>query len=321
MRTIIYGAGGIGGGIGGYLARVGHDAILVARAGHVKAINEQGLRLVTTGGTQIIHAPAVTSPEQIRFKPDDVVFLSVKAQNTAEALLELSRVVKDIPIFCFQNGVGGEEAAARYFKRVYGVVVRLTASHLADGEVTVYREPPGSLVIGCYPKGIDELTEAVAKVLRSAGFFVMLTRDIMPYKWGKLVSNLFNAVGAITSARGRDVDPIIEAAQQEAKRILSQAGKRWVSMEQLAKDWPEAAGPPQATLDRGARNSTWQSLARGQTVETEYLNGEIVRLAKQLGTRAPINEKLLEISNEMEANHDPPGKYTPAQLSAILRLK
>lgn len=321
MRTIIYGAGAIGGGVGGHLARSGQDVILMSRTGHVKAINEQGLRLVTPGGTHIIHAPAVTSPEQISFKPDDVVFISVKAQNAAEALLQLSKVVRDIPIFCFQNGVGNEEVAARYFKRVYGVVVRLSASHLADGEVTVYGDPPGSLIIGCYPRGIDELAEAVAKGLRSAGFFVMLTPDIMPYKWGKLISNLFNAVGAITSATGKDVEGIIEAAQQEARGVLSQAGIRWVSMEQLAKEWPEAAAPPRATLDRGARNSTWQSLARGQTVETEYLNGEIVRLAKQSGTKAPINEQLLKISDEMATNHEPPGKYTPAQLSAILGLK
>jgi len=42
MRTIIYGAGAIGGGVGGHLARSGHDVILMSRTGHVKAINEQG---------------------------------------------------------------------------------------------------------------------------------------------------------------------------------------------------------------------------------------------------------------------------------------
>jgi hypothetical protein len=39
-----------------------------------------------------------------------------------------------------------------------------------------------------------------------------------------------------------------------------------------------------------------------------------------LGLQAPINEKLVEISQEMAANHEPPGKYTPVRLSEILEL-
>jgi len=62
-------------------------------------------------------------------------------------------------------------------------------------------------------------------------------------------------------------------------------------------------------------------LARHQgSVETEFLNGEIVRVAKKLGLQAPINEKLVEISQEMAENHEPPGKYIPARLSEILEL-
>lgn len=79
--------------------------------------------------------------------------------------------------------------------------------------------------------------------------------------------------------------------------------------------------PPHSTLDVPVRGSTWQSLARRQgTVETDFFNGEIVRLAKQLGREAPINETLLRISQEMATNREPPGKYTPAQLCTLLGL-
>ena len=61
-------------------------------------------------------------------------------------------------------------------------------------------------------------------------------------------------------------------------------------------------------------------IRRQGTVETEFLNGEIVRIAKKLGRRAPINETLLRITEEMAANHEPPGKYTPAELIKILKL-
>jgi 2-dehydropantoate 2-reductase len=65
--------------------------------------------------------------------------------------------------------------------------------------------------------------------------------------------------------------------------------------------------------------STWQSLVRNQgTVETDFLNGEIVRLAVERGIPAPVNQALLRITLEMAANHEKPGKYTPAELLKIL---
>ena len=52
------------------------------------------------------------------------------------------------------------------------------------------------------------------------------------------------------------------------------------------------------------------------SVETEFLNGEVVRLSKRLSRHAPVNEMLMRISQEMASKHEKPGKYTPAQLLA-----
>ncbi|MBA7697305.1 hypothetical protein ES703_105968 [subsurface metagenome] len=321
MRLIIYGAGGIGGVIGGHLARTGHNVLLIGRSGHVGAINEHGLRLITPSSTYILRIQAVTGPDQIDCRADDVVFLSMKGQNTEGALRDLWAITEDIPIFCFQNGVRNEEIAAQYFPRVYGVMVRVGTVYLTDGEVTARRDPPGWLVIGCYPQGTDGLAGEVARKLRTSGFSVMLTPDIMPYKWGKLMSNLANAIGAITNARGGDVDLIARAARQELRDLLTQVGIGWVSADELAEEWPEMTLPLRGRLDTEAQSSTWQSLARRQgSVETEFLNGEVVRLAKKLGQWAPINEGLLRISREMATNSETPGKYTPNQLRVLLGL-
>jgi len=292
---------------------VGYDVILIGRPGHVNAIREHGLRFVTPTGTNILRLPAVTGPDQLDFGPDDVVFLCVKSQNTDEVLSDLRAVTEDVPIFCFQNGVRNEEVATRYFPRVYGVVVRVGGVYLTNGEVIARRDPPGGFIVGRYPAGTEDLVEPVAANLRTAGFFVMVTPDVMPYKWGKLMRNLANAIGAITNARGDDNDRIAKAVRQEAREILTQASIRWVL--------PEIPISPRSTLDLEAQSSTWQSLAHGQgTVETDFLNGEIVRLAKRLGRQSPINETLLRISQEMAANHEPPGKYTPTELCRLIGL-
>ena len=203
MRFIIYGAGGIGGVIGGHLARTGHDVVLIGRPGHVNAINKNGLRLVTPTGTYTLKIPAVTEPKQIKFTVDDVVLMTMKGQNTEDALKELKKVTQTVPIFSFQNGVRNEEIAVKYFPKVYGAMVRVGAEYLKDGEVTARRDPPGWFVIGCYPKGTDKLAEAVAAELRAASFIVKTSEDVMPYKWGKLMGNLNNAIDAITGVGGR----------------------------------------------------------------------------------------------------------------------
>ena len=321
MRAIVYGAGAIGGVVGGHLALTGTDVVLIGRPGHIQAINEHGLRFVTPTGTHTLRLPAVTSPDQIDFRPDDIVLLCAKGQNTEEALHDLRAVVDDMPVFCLQNGVRNEETALRHFPRVYGVMVRVGGVYVTDGEVIARRDPPGWLIIGKYPAGKDDLAEAAAQRLRRAGFFVLVTPDVMPYKWGKLMLNLGNAIGAITNARGGANDRVHAAVHEEAQRVLSRAGIRWISNEELAEVWPESTERPRGSIRTEAQSSTWQSLARRQgTVETDFLNGEIVRRAEALGLKAPVNQGLLRIAEEMAANGDTPGKYSPAELCRLLGL-
>ena len=320
MRYIIYGAGGIGSIMGGHLARTGHEVVLIGRPGHVNVINSRGLRLVTPTQTFVLRIPAVTGPEQVKFTRGDVVCCCMKGQDTEGALKDLKKITENVPIFCFQNGVRNEEIAARYFPDVCGVMVRVGAVYLADGEVVCRRDPPGWYIMGRYPEGTDATIEAVAGELRAAGYLVKATDDIMPYKWGKLMSNLSNAIDAITGSEWGTEGSMENAIFEEARVIVARAGIKWISQEQVIKDWPETKNV-HGHLSTAAQSSTWQSLARRQgSVETDFLNGEIMRVAKKLGLKAPLNEKLVEITRTMAVNHEPPGSYTPEQLRRILGL-
>jgi 2-dehydropantoate 2-reductase len=262
-----------------------------------------------------------TAPDEIDFRPHDVVFLCVKSQDTESAMSNLRAVVKDVPIFCFQNGVRNEKTVSKYYHHVYGVMVKSVVFFTREGEVITRGNPPGQLVIGRYPEGEDELVESVAVKLRRAGYRVVITTDIMPYKWGKLIGNLTNAIGAITNTTGEEVDQIARATQNEGKEIIAMAGIKCVSAEELQPRSNSVDERPYDGLSGVPLGSTWQSLTRRQgTVETEFLNGEIVHVAMKLGKRAPINETLLHITEEMATNHESPGKYTPAELAKILKV-
>jgi 2-dehydropantoate 2-reductase len=322
LRFIIYGAGAIGGAVGSHLFMAGKDVILIGRSYHVNRINENGLKFTNPHGTRMLKLRAVTSPRQIDFQANDVILLCVKSQDTEAALSDLKALIPDIPVFCIQNGIRNEETAVRFFPRVYGAMIRIGGEYIADGEITVRRDPPGWLVMSRYPSGKDALLESVADNLRDGGFLVMTTDNVMPYKWGKLMANLANAIGAITNAREKETREITEATRQEAENILKQAGIRWISAQDLEKEWTEVGLPPRGILSTESQSSTWQSLFRRQgNVETEFLNGEIVRLAKQIGQEAPINQALVRITQEMASKREQPGKYTPAEFAKILGIR
>ena len=322
MRTIIYGAGGIGSVVGGHLARTGHEVILIGRPGHVDAINKNGLKLITPVGTHILRIPAVTSPDQIDFKPDDVIFFTMKSQNTEDALNTLKKCVDQIPVFCLQNGVRNEEMAAQLFEDVYGSTVRIGAVYMNSGEVIAHNHPAGWLIMGRYPKGTDTIVEKTAAQLRKADIYVMVTPDVMRYKWSKLMRNIRSAVGAITDAGHADCKELNELVRREAHDLLVEAGITYVTDAQIAEEWPEFNNKPPKFAGGGEpQNSTWQSLARKVgSVENEFFNGEIARLAKKLGRKAPINEGINRIIQDMAAKRETPGRYTITDLKRILRL-
>ena len=67
MRFLVYGAGAIGGVIGGRLHEHGHDVVLIARGPHFEAIRGHGLRLESPDAQVVLATPVVDDPRRIDF--------------------------------------------------------------------------------------------------------------------------------------------------------------------------------------------------------------------------------------------------------------
>jgi 2-dehydropantoate 2-reductase len=68
-----------------------------------------------------------------------------------------------------------------------------------------------------------------------------------------------------------------------------------------------------------AGGSSTQSLARGTgSIETDYLNGEIVLLGRLHGVPVPANAWLAALSARLVRDGLPPGAVTPAEVAAGL---
>jgi 2-dehydropantoate 2-reductase len=309
MRFVVFGAGAIGGVIGGRLAQHGHDVVLLARGAHYEAIRDRGLTLEWADERLTLPVPVHDTPAAVGFGPDDVVVLGVKGQDTIAALDALAAVAApETPIVCAQNGVENERVALRRFANVYGMCVMCPATHLDPGVVQAYSAPvSGLLDVGRYPDGVDDTAIAVADALRASTFESEPRVDIMRWKYAKLLMNLANAVEALF-ARSDASAELASRARAEGDEVLRAAGIDFASAEEDRErrgdllTWQPVGGT------RRGGGSSWQSLQRGTgAIEADYLNGEIVVLGRLHGVATPANALLQHLANRAARERMAPG--------------
>jgi 2-dehydropantoate 2-reductase len=315
MRFVIYGAGAIGGVIGGRLFEAGHDVTLVARGVHGHALSQDGLELVSPVGSVKLPIPTVGHPSEFDWSDgggDRVVLLAVKSQDTATAVDTLAASAPpQTAVVCAQNGVENERAALRSFADVYAMTVMCPATHLDPGRVLAHSAPvAGLLDLGRYPAGVNWRAEAIAEALRESSFSSEARTDILRWKYRKLVLNLANAVIALCGP-SEGVRPLLDVVWAEGEACLAAAGIDLASRdEDRARRGDLLTVRPVAGIERPG-GSSWQSLARGTGhIEADYLNGEIVLLGRLHGVPTPGNQLLQRLANEAARNHQPPGHLT-----------
>lgn len=325
MRHIVYGAGGIGGVLGGRLHQAGHDVVLIARGAHYEAIRDDGLRVRSAADDVTLHITVVDHPAKIHWRGDDVVYLAMKSQDTQEALFALRDCVPEaIPIVSLQNGVANEPAALRFFANVYGICVMCPTNFLVPGTVEAYSSPvTGLLDVGRYPGGTDDVAQAIAQSLRAATYLSETRSDIMRWKYGKLLMNLGNGIDAMCGPAARRTD-LFRMVRKEGVEVLRAAGIPFVDSEEdkVRRADHMTIRPVDGEIRGGG--STWQSLARGmRSVETDYLNGEITKLGRETGVPTPANELMQRLTAKAAREGIEAGSVDPeeilAQLSAVAR--
>ncbi|HEY1740657.1 MAG TPA: 2-dehydropantoate 2-reductase N-terminal domain-containing protein [Acidimicrobiia bacterium] len=314
MRFVVFGAGAIGGVTGARLHQAGHEVMLIARGAHADAIESQGLRLRTPDESVVLRIPVARHPSDVAWRDDDVVLLAMKSQDTAVALEALRAALEREPlaIVCLQNGVANERTVLRCFENVYAVPVMCPTSHLEPGVVEATSVPvTGIYDVGRYPHGVDDTCDELAAAFRTSTFVSEVRADVMRWKWSKLIMNLGNSVQAMCAPSDAATE-LVTRARSEATQVLRTANIAFASATEDAErrgdilKWGEVGGKP-----RGG-GSSWQSLTRGAgTIETDYLNGEIVFQARLQATAAPVNALL-----QREANSAARRRAAPESMSA-----
>jgi 2-dehydropantoate 2-reductase len=331
MRFVVYGAGAVGGVLGGHLARDKHDVLLICRAAHAEAIREQnGLRMKSATGDYFAPLSAATSTTATHFNDDTCVLFVPKSNDTSSCVEELAtHAPGGVPIVSFQNGIDNERIISEKFTNVYGGVCRMTCSFLHPGHVSFRKF--GRLIVGKHPKGAHAYAKKLGKILEAAGFKASVSNSIMCDKWLKLVTNLQSAFNALIDDRDHDSPEFLQlkaGVLEEAKRVLTADKIRAKSCDggdfSLKEMIDELKKPRAARHGSSVRvnNSTWQNLyLKREEVENAFFHDPIIQLAGKYGIAVPHNEVALELVTRGCRETTGPGQLRAAEIVDLIKSR
>jgi 2-dehydropantoate 2-reductase len=260
--------------------------------------------------------------------PPALVLLCVKSGATAEAAALLGlHLNAGTPVLSLQNGIGNPAtaAAAAPALQVIPGMVGFNVVRVAPGHW--HRGTWGELAAQAHP-ALQPWLPAFA----AAGMPLTQHADLRPVQWGKLLLNLNNPVNALSGLPlkqqllDRDLRIVMAALIEEALAALAAHG---IQPAQLAALPPRhmplglrlptwlfrIAARASLRMDERARTSMAEDVARGRPTEIDALCGEVVRLARSAGLRAPCNEWMLE-----RLGRPAPGQLSGREMRAALGL-
>jgi 2-dehydropantoate 2-reductase len=309
MKSVIIGAGAIGAYVGAAMTRAGQDVTLFARGSHLRAMQENGVRVQTAKDEWHEHPKVSGSLHEIGAEIGivDVIYLAVKAHSLPEVAPHLRPLMgPDTVVVSMQNGVpwwffdvpgvpysglrlesvdpGGVIVRSIEFRRVVGSIVYIAAEIVEPG---VIRHIESTRVSIGEPDGSrSERVRAIAESLAAAGLKAPVTTHLRAEIWVKLLGNIaFNPISALTGgtlagiARFPETRQLVRAIMLEASEIAVKAGLDLpVTIEQRIEG---------AARIGEHKTSMLQDLEKGRPLELEPLTGAVLEIGDTLGVPMP----------------------------------
>jgi 2-dehydropantoate 2-reductase len=316
-RVTIVGAGAIGGTVGAYLARAGHDVLMVdAAADHVAAMQRDGLEIQAFDETFRTPVEAAT-PDGLE-GPLELVLLAVKSQHTEEAIARIAPLLTESgTVVSLQNGLCERAIAAAVSpRRTVGALVNFSADWLEPGVIAY--GGPGTLKLGELDGRHSDRLDRLSALLSAWGT-VQTTDNVWGYLWAKQgYANMLFAT-ALTDETMADVIDARRALMVElATEVYEVAAREGVTPEPFDDVEPALYHPREArrwheidaSLDRlvarrrrdqKSRSGIWRDLAvRRRRTEVDQQIGLAAEIGAEHGLPLPLTRRLVAMIHELE---------------------
>lgn len=311
-KTAIFGVGAIGGYLAAQMLDQNLETLLFARPERAAKLRANGIS--TTEEIHISGNDLDVTSDANNLSEVDRVLLAVKA-TSLEAVIPVLResIPQSTPVFCLANGV----RPVRNLKAAlpdHNILAGMVPFNVVERENGIlHRSSSGEVVVQQGDPG-RELQKLMAGTLSP----IILASNMDAVQYGKLLLNLNNPVNALSGLPLKSqlsnwhFRRVYALAFKEALRVYKIAKVQHMQAAALPAEriarvlmWPDflfkLLALPRQDLDPEANTSMAQDLSAGRKTEIEDLNGEIVRIAQEVQTSAPINTKLVKLIHQAEA--------------------
>ncbi len=318
MRVLIAGAGAIGGYIGACLARVNEDVTLFARGPHLRAMQQNGLRVVSATEEFVVRPRIVGNLAEAG--PMDVIFLGVKAHSLTQLAPQITPLVSEattvvsaqngLPWWYFQLGAGeltgtrlesvdpgGVIGQAIDPRRVVGSIVYLSTEIPEPGVIRLIQGT--RITLGEQDGTRSDRIRQISEALIKAGIKAPLTTRLRSEIWVKLLGNVaFNPISALTRAtlgemaRDPEVSRLVRHIMSEVAGVANKLGMELaVSIEQRIEG---------AAKIGEHKTSMLQDLEAGRPMELEAIVGAVLEIGEKLGLAMPYTRTVYACTKLLE---------------------
>lgn len=318
MKFLIAGAGAIGAYLGACMHRAGEDVALFARGAHLRAMQANGVRVLSHEGDFEARPKIVERLEDAG--QVDVIILGVKAHSLTQLAPQLKPLLRDrtvvvstengIPWWYFQLGAGeysdfrlervdpggviGQSIDPRH---IVGSLVYLATEIVEPG---VVRHTEGNRISIGEPDGSkSERVRLIGDALIKAGFKCPVTARIRTEIWVKILGNVaFNPISALTRAtivqmvRDPDVLILVRNIMTEVEAVANKLGIELpISIEK------RIAGAEKVGEHK---TSMLQDLEAGRPLELEAVVGAVLEIGERLGVSMPNTQAVYACTKLLE---------------------
>lgn len=292
MRIAVFGAGAVGGYIGGRLVQAGMDVSFIARGEHLQAMKKKGVRIESICGDFNAHPNTMTDdPSQVG--EVDAVLLGVKAWQVSEAAQAMRPILgANTFVITIQNGVEASSQVSEILgpEYVVGGLCKMICFITKPGHIRHAGTEP-HIVFGELNNRHSERMEMLLQVFsKTTGLTAEVSTDIWADIWKKfLIIAPWSGLGSITrSPIGvfRGLPETRQMLKQSMQEVFQVALSHDIN---LPKDAVETTLAFLDTLPKEGTASMQRDIMEGRPSELKEQNGAVVKLGQAAGVDTPIN--------------------------------
>lgn len=293
MKIAVVGPGAMGTLFGVFLARAGHEVIMIDKdPERAAALTAKGFFVEGISGELSLNLPVSVDPAEVG--KCELVLVCVKAYDTAQAAAKLGPLLApETVVLTMQNGLGNAQtlATAVGAERVLAGSTAQGANVVEPGHVI--HAGTGETLIGELSGPATHQVRELARMLSAAGIPTAPSDDVTGLLWGKLIVNV--GINPLTALLRVPNGVLLE--RPETRQLMAMAVEEAVSVARglgVQLPFPDPLAKVEDVARRTGQNksSMYQDVASGRRTEIDFICGAVVREAEKLSIPVPVNRAL-----------------------------